>query len=195
MALTLFEDTFLLPDSTDYSMPSNLASYFTNEEDFPNGTPSYMTIENFVPTVLTREKRWMDASTEEKELALFSASSQLNYSGWTGTTLLEDQTMSWPREEIEYSDAAYGRDITVPGGAMPGRVKQAIELLALFVLVSDFDAISKYAIFNTGGGPFTIRIGDIQYSDETVSNFISSISTLLSPLRDRNARTVIRSTN
>ena len=173
MALTLFEDTFLLPNTDDYTV--DFTPYFPDDP-----VPTYMTADKFVVNILNREDVWNEASVQDKENALVAATIQMNYVTWNGTALTEGQTLSWPRAELVYEDRAYGQDITVQEGLLPERIKLAMELSVLYIIQHSFEGINKY-FTNSGTGEFTLKIDDVEYTDNRAALLNQGISALYVP--------------
>ena len=177
MALLLYQDTFLYPDSSYQDSFPDLSRFFKTP------VPADLTIDKFLVSYIKSEENWMNATVEEKERALKGATLFLSDRRWVGQVIIDDQELSWPRENLAYEDNFYGKEIRVSRGFLPTRLKKATELVALYVINNKVEQ-PLFLNESESDNYNHIRLGEAEYSSNHGSNIpiLDRILSSLSPL-------------
>lgn len=145
------------------------------------GVNSYVTVEQADDVLLNRldVAAWINASPEEKEKSLITATAYLEGKKWIGQTVSSSQSLAWPRTNASYFDPRVGTIVNLDN-TVPKRVINATIELAYHMLNND-------GLLDSGMSAKSITIGPISIGDIRASSKDSLLATdLITPLLSSN---------
>ena len=109
---------------------------------------------------------WTNASVNERNAALVTASLEIDDRAYIGYIADENQDLAWPRKSATYFDKRTGLQKTFAEDEVPDVVLKAVYEQALHVITNN-DAVSSAG----SAGKFeSISVGSISLSDNTSTN-------------------------
>lgn len=118
---------------------------------------------------------WHNASDDDKEKALITATNVLENMNWTGVVMSETQDLAFPRTGT-YFDPRLGMEVTLDGVTTPDRVIESTYEMAYHFLNND-------GILDDTGGVTNIVVGPIELTRvKSPSSVPSVVNRLIKPL-------------
>jgi hypothetical protein len=116
---------------------------------------SYVSLADAEAYFLTRlgSDMWSEATPEQKEAALCTATSLLDNMRWCGMTAVEGQPLAFPRK-LSFFDPKEGRVVTPD--ATPARITSAQLELTLHLLESDDALSASTSVDSLSVGPISL---------------------------------------
>jgi len=152
------------------------------------GTNSYVSLEEADLYFETRIANvdWFDSYSEDKEIALVTATSIIDNSSWAGRAVSETQALAWPRIAQIY-DPRLGRLVNFSGTETeaPLEVRKATYELAIHLIQNPSVLGNELALLSTAT-PNNIRVGGVAIEGLNPSGDQTSIAPSLQPLRIKN---------
>lgn len=126
---------------------------------------------------------WSEASYEEQERAVVSATRLLDTMLWVGTAVSQTQPLAWPRTQLSFYDPVLNLQVSVEQAVVPVRLEKAVAKLAVHLLT--YPAVEKgyeASYDSITVGPITLTNSNASSDPGRVPTIPLEVTSLLAPL-------------